>query len=226
LMGLLLASFLLVMTRRSRMFWDEAILLVLATWMAVSHMRMLFVFGILAAPILSRQFANLWDGYDEQTDRPGLNAAMIAAALTVIWFAFPSRWNLEEQVAATSPVRAVEFIKANHLSGPMLNDHAFGGYLIWAAPEHPVFLDGRTDVFEWTGVFGEFGNWATLRSDPEGLLKKYGISFCLLNPESPMVRVLPLLPDWKVVYSDGNSVILARSPGPAAGVAKLEPSSN
>jgi len=225
LMALLLASFLLVMTHRSRMYWDEAMLLVLATWMAVSHMRMLFVFGILAAPILSRQFSDLWDGYDEQTDRPGLNAAMIAVALIVVWFAFPSRWNLEEQVAATSPVHAVEFIKANHLSGPMLNDHAFGGYLIWAAPEHPVFLDGRTDVFEWTGVFGEFGNWATLRSDPDGLLKKYSISFCLLNPESPMVRVLPLLPDWKVIYSDSNSVILARTPGPATGVAKLETSS-
>lgn len=226
LMALLLASFLLVMTRRSRMYWDEAILLVLATWMAVSHMRMLFVFGILAAPILSRQFSNLWDGYDEQGDRPGLNAAMIAVALLVVYFAFPSGENLQAQVAATSPVRAVEFIKANHLSGPMLNDHAFGGYLIWAAPEHPVFLDGRTDVFEWTGVFGEFGNWATLRSDPDTLLKKYGIGFCLLNPESPMVRVLPLLPDWKVVYSDSNSVILARVPGAASGVAKLEPSSN
>jgi hypothetical protein len=226
LMALLLASFLLVMTRRSRMFWDEAMLLVLATWMAVSHMRMLFVFGILAAPILSRQFANLWDGYDEQTDRPGLNAAMIAVALIVVWFAFPSRSNLEEQVAATSPVHAVEFIKANHLSGPMLNDHAFGGYLIWAASEHPVFLDGRTDVFEWTGVFGEFGNWATLRSDPDALLKKYGISFCLLNPESPMVRVLPLLPDWKVIYSDSNSVVLARTTKSASVLAKLEPSPN
>jgi hypothetical protein len=41
-----------------------------------------------------------------------------------------------------------------------------------------------------------------------------------------MVRVLPLLPDWKVIYTDSNSVILARAPGPATGVAKLEPSSN
>jgi len=93
----------------------------------------------------------------------------------------------------------------------MLNDHAFGGYLMWAAPEHPVFVDGRTDVFEWTGVFREFGNWATLRTDPDALLNKYGVQFCLLNPESPMVRVLPLLPEWKVVYSDDTAVVLQRS---------------
>ena len=49
----------------------------------------------------------------------------------------------------------MEFIQASHLSGPMLNDYNFGGYLIWAAPEHPVFIDGRTDVYEWSGVLGD-----------------------------------------------------------------------
>jgi hypothetical protein len=212
LMAVLLFIFLLVMMHRSQMFWDESILLALSTWMAVSHLRLLFVFGILAAPVLSRQLAAFWDGYDAEKDRRGLNAAFIGVALFVAFFAFPTSQNLREQVEEHSPVKAVEFIKANHLSGPMLNDHAYGGYLIWAAPEHPVFLDGRTDVFEWTGVLREFGSWATLKSDPTTLLNKYGVSFCLLNRESPMVRVLPLLHDWKIIYSDNNSVIVARSP--------------
>jgi hypothetical protein len=29
-----------------------------------------------------------------------------------------------------------------------LNGYIFGGYLIWAAAEDPVFVDGRADVFE------------------------------------------------------------------------------
>jgi hypothetical protein len=212
LMALLLCSFMLVMMHRSQMFWDESILLALGTWMAVSHVRMLFVFGILAAPVLSRQLSTFWDGYDAHKDRWGLNAIFIGLALAVAFLAVPGTRNLQQQVEELSPVRAVEFIKANHLSGPMLNDHAFGGYLIWATPEHPVFVDGRTDVFEWTGVFGEFGNWATLRTDPNILLDKYGVGFCLLNRASPLVRVLPLLPNWKIVYSDNNSVIVARAP--------------
>jgi hypothetical protein len=178
-------------------------------------MRMLFVFGILAAPILSRQLSTFWDGYDAQKDRWGLNAAFIGLALIVAFLAVPGTRNLQDQVEEQSPVKAVEFIKANHLSGPMLNDHAFGGYLIWATPEHPVFVDGRTDVFELTGVFGEFGEWATLQTDPNILLDKYGVSFCLLNRASPMVRVLPLLPDWRIIYSDNNSVIVARTPAQA-----------
>ena len=211
LMLVLLCSFLLVAARQSELFLDELLLLALGTWLAVGHVRMLFVFGILAAPILSRQLSTSWEGYDVETDRIWPNAVLISMAMLVAFLAFPSRQNLEEQVEAHSPVKAVEFIKANHLSGPMLNDYGYGGYLIWALPEYPVMIDGRADVHEWSGFLGEFGNWATLESDPNVLLHKYGVNFCLLNPQSPMVRVLPLLHEWKVVYSDDNSVIFVRT---------------
>jgi hypothetical protein len=214
LLAVLLCSFLLVAVRRSELFFDELLLLAIGTWMAVSHMRMLFLFGMLAAPVLSRQLATCWEAYDAETDRIWPNAAMITASLLAIFLAFPSSRNLEEQVEIQSPQKALEFIKANHISGPMLNDYALGGYLIWAAPEHPVFIDGRTDIYEWSGVLGEFGKWATLQSDPNALLEKYKIGFCLLNRQSPMARVLPLLHDWKMVYADNNSVIFVRATEP------------
>jgi hypothetical protein len=129
----------------------------------------------------------------------------------VAFLAFPNPGNLTRQVSENSPAKAVEFIKAHHLSGPMLNEYVYGGYLIWAAPEYPVFVDGRADVFEQTGVLAEFGRWATLQSDPKELLDKYKIGFCLLARKSPMVAVLPLLHDWTAIYSDNNSVIFARS---------------
>jgi hypothetical protein len=214
LLAVLLCIFLLVALRQSDFFFDELLLLALGTWLAVSHMRMLVVFGILAAPILSRLLSTSWEGYNAEEDRIWPNALMIGISLLVALLAFPSRQNLEEQVEDQSPVKAVQFIQANHLSGPMLNQYGFGGYLIWAAPEHPVFIDGRADIYEWSGLLGEFGNWATLASDPNALLQKYRISFCLLARESPMVRVLPLLPDWKIVYADDNSVILTRTAPP------------
>jgi len=210
LLLVLLCSFLLVATRRSELFFDEMLLLLLGTWLAVSHLRMLIVFGILAAPILSRQLATSWEGYDTLKDRIWPNAVMIAASLLGIWLAFPSSRNLEEQMKNQSPVRAVEFIQAHHLSGPMLNSYGFGGYLIWAAPQYPVFIDGRTDIYEWSGVLREFNRWSTLQSDPNELLKKYKIAFCLLDRNSAMARVLPLLHEWKAVYSDSNSVIFIR----------------
>jgi hypothetical protein len=183
----------------------------MGTWLAVSHLRMLIVFGILAAPILSRQFSTSWEGYDAKKDRIWPNAVMIGLSLLVIFLAFPDSANLEKQVESQNPVKAVQFIKASHLSGPMLNEYGFGGYLDWAAPEYPVFVDGRADVFEWSGVLGEFNSWKALESDPNALLQKYGISFCLLSRQSPMARVLPLLHEWKIVYSDNIAVILVRA---------------
>lgn len=211
LLAVLLCIFLLVAVRRSELFFDELLLLAIGSWIAVSHMRMLFLFGILAAPILSRQLSTFWEGYYAETDRIWPNAVMIGASLLAIFLAFPDSRNLAEQVENESPQKAVEYIKANHLSGPMLNDYALGGYLIWAAPQYPVFIDGRADIYEWSGVLAEFGSWATLQSDPNALLQKYRIGFCLLNRQSPMVHILPLLHEWKMVYADDHSAIFVRT---------------
>jgi hypothetical protein len=211
LLAVLGCIFLLVILQRSQLFWEELLVLAVGTWLAVSHQRMLFVFGILAAPVLSRLLSSCWDGYDAAQDHPWPNALLLALSLLILVWAFPSRLNLTRQVDDGSPVEAVRFLQLHRLSGPMLNDYVYGGYLIWAAPEYPVFIDGRGDVFEWTGVLAQFGQWATLQSNPNTLLDKYGINFCLLARTSPMAHVLPLLPNWKNVYSDNMSMIFVRT---------------
>jgi hypothetical protein len=92
----------------------------------------------------------------------------------------------------------------------MLNEYVFGDYLIWALPEQRDFIDGRGDVFDWTGVLQEYGRWAMLQEDPNILLDKYHIHFCLLSKDAAMTRVLPYLSGWKKVYSDDVSAIFAR----------------
>ena len=119
--------------------------------------------------------------------------------------------NLTEQVGRGNPVKVVEFIKAHHLAGRMLNDYTYGGYLTWAVPEQPVFVYGGADLVDWNGVVDEFLKWVTLQSDPNTLLDKYKIDFCLLAQQSPMTRVLPLLGKWKVIYTDDRAVIFTRS---------------
>lgn len=209
LVALLLCVFLLVLVRRSELQLQEFVLLALGLWMALSHRRLLFLFGILAAPILSRMLADLWENYDAERDRPVLNACFMGVALVVAVLGFPSQRVLTEDVDQDTPVKAVAFLKTHHVAGRMLNDYVYGGYLIWAAPEYPVFVDGRADVFEWSGVLSDFGRWALLQSDPRLLLDRYKIDFCLLSRDAPMARVLPLL-GWDAIYSDSLSVIFTR----------------
>ena len=213
LLAVLGLIFLLVIVQRSQLFFDEVVVVALGAWLAVSHQRMLFVFGILAAPVLSRLLCTSWDAYDPARDFPLPNAILISTFLLIVLRGFPDRQNLVNQVNNASPVKAVEFIQTHHLSGPMLNDYIYGGYLIWMVPEHPVFIDGRSDVFEWTGLLSEFGKWAMLQTNPNTLLDKYNISFCVLTRTSPMAHVLPLLPNWKAVYSDNMSSIFVRTSG-------------
>jgi hypothetical protein len=208
-LGIVALILLLPAIRRTELWCHELLLLALGAWLAASHHRMLFVFGILAAPILSRLLATAWDNYDAAQDRPVINAMMITVFLFIAFRVFPSQRNLENQVEARSPVKAVQFIRGHHLPGPMLNEYVYGGYLIWASPENPVFVDGRSDVFEATGVLAEFADWSMLQADPNKLLAKYGVNFCLLARHSPMVPVLSLM-QWKIAYSDDISVVMVR----------------
>jgi hypothetical protein len=209
-LGVLGCIFLLVMIRREKLLWRELLVLTVGAWFAASHVRMLFVFGILSAPILSRLIATSWSGYDARRDHPVANATLITLAMAVAFLAFPKHQNLEAQVERRSPVKALEFIRAHNINGPMLNEWLFGGYLMWAAPEYPVFIDGRGDVF-WPGVGEEFAKWAQLQSNPNTLLDKYRIGFCLLGRDSQMIAILRLLPGWKEVYSDDVAVVFVRS---------------
>lgn len=211
LAAILVCIFLYLITQRSELSMTEVLLLVISAAFAASHQRMAVIFGICAGPIVSRLVSTSYDEYDIKRDHPFPNAGLMILALLIIYFGFPSRQYLAEQVDRGNPVKAVQFIKDSHLSGNMLNAFNYGGYLIWALPEHPDFVDGRADVFEWSGVLEEFASWATLQSDPNLLLNKYNVSFCVLERQSPMAHVLPLMRNWKLVYSDDKSVVFVRS---------------
>lgn len=224
LIGVLACIALVLIVRHSELMWHELLLLAMGTWLAVSHRRMLFVFGILVAPVLSRLLSDFWDGFSLEKDRPVPNTILIAASLLIAAWTFPNRAAIAKEIDQNSPVKAVEFIKT-HLQGRMLNEYVYGGYLIWAAPENPVFVDGRTDIFEWTGVLAELTSWEKLESDPNVLLDKYQIDFCLLARHSPMVTVMSLLKNWQIAYRDDQSVIFTRT-SPGSLPPNSEPSKN
>ena len=206
----------LVFLRRARLTLDEFIILAYVAFEGFRHERLLFPFGILAAPVFCRLIATVSPSRKEDRQRPGLNAALIAAALVVICVGFPRSRNLTQQVESTSPVQATQFIQQHHLPGPLLNGYDFGGYLIWAAPEYPVFVDGRADIFELTGVLTAYGDWVRAFTPTKQLLDAYHINLCLLDPAAAVVPQIRKLPDWKQVYVDSHAIVFQRVP--SAGV--------
>jgi hypothetical protein len=210
LLGLGALVLLIPMLRGIKLYAVELVLVALGFWLAVQHERMVFIFGMLTAPVLCRLLATAWEGYDSRRDSAWGGAFVLACIALAVVLGFPSQKNLEQQVEAHNPVKAVEFLKQSGLSGNMVNEFVFGGYLIWAAPERKVSMDGRGDVYEAAGVLGEFGKWALLEADPNEFLHTHHVRICFLSRHAPMARVLPLLPGWTQVYSDNLAVIFAR----------------
>lgn len=211
LFAVLALVFLCLVIRRSeKIYLHELLLLAMGAWFALSHRRMSFAFGVFAAPLISRLLSSFVEGYDAAKDFPIPNAVLIALSAVGTFLAFPGHPALAAQVDAENPVKAVQYIQTHPPAGNMLNSYVYGGYLIWALPEHPVFIDGRSDLFEWAGVLREYGEWSLIQDDPTKLLDKYNIGFCLIERNAPMTHVFPLLKGWKQIYSDDKSVIFAR----------------
>src|SRR4051812_8484520 len=130
-LGLLVTAALILLVpilRLKSMAFQELLFLGVGFLFATRHERMLFTFGILAAPILCRLLSDAWDRYEPERDLPIANAFIMSIAAAALFFAFPGRATLERQVQKANPVKALEFIKHARLTGPMLNDYVYGGY--------------------------------------------------------------------------------------------------
>ncbi|MDI3468790.1 MAG: hypothetical protein OJF62_000853 [Pseudolabrys sp.] len=133
----------------------------------------------------------------------GLGIAAVAACATIVALRQPIAPD-----ARITPQAAVQAAGLAH-AGPVLNDYAFGGYLIYAgiAP----FIDGRGELYG--GQFIERQSRAvSLANLPDflKLLDQYHIEATLLTPETPAVALLDRLPGWQRVYSDGVAVVHKR----------------
>lgn len=194
--------------RRSEWRLKELLVLAMGAALAMRHVRMLFPFGIVAAPVLCGVLASQPEL--RKRDHPAINGVLMLAFLAAIVWAFPSAAGVQQQIRRSNPAGAVEYIRRAGLSGPMLNEYVFGGYLMWTMPERKVFIDGRGDVYDLSGVMAEYGRWATLAEDPNLLLDKYRVRFCLLRKAAPMVQVMPYLPGWKKAYADDVAAVFVR----------------
>ena len=149
--------------------------------------------------------------YERNKEIYALNAATILGlAAAMVWY-FPSAADYEQNLEKSFPVGAVRFLNTHPVPGPMYNAYYFGGYLIFArGPEHKVFIDGRSEVYERAGVMSDDVALINLHPGSVAVLQKYNIQSCLLLPGEALTTVLAALPEWQKVYDDGTSVLFVR----------------
>jgi hypothetical protein len=210
-LGLLLGFLAVQVLIHPKWRLEELGLFLFGTMMALLHARFLSLFVAFFAPVFVVILARWLPKYDRAKEVYVLNATIILGIVgAMVWY-FPTTSDYSRIVEKKFPIAAVKFLDTHSVPGPMYNSNEFGGYLLWArGPEHKVFIDGRSEIYEPAGILSD--QVAVLNLEPGSLavLQKYGIQSCLLWRNEALATVLAALPDWQRVYVDDTSVLFVR----------------
>ena len=207
---LLLLFFLASLTARLRFRFFDVVLAMFAALAACLHVRFVLVMLIFLAPLFAQVLARWVPPYRAELDRPSFNAVLIPLLVAGAVLLLPSRHALDQQLDAQYPRSALQYLAAHPIRGVLLNDYGWGGYLIWAAPQTKVFIDGRADVYEYGGVLQDYISLADLKPESMRSLRKYDVEACLIRRDTALVTVLANMPGWERVYDDQIASIFVK----------------
>lgn len=117
----------------------------------------------------------------------------------------------EDQIDASNPVKAVDYLRRNPIPGNMLNEYNWGGYMIKALPGVKVLCDGRTAHWKEDGkhLLRDFLDAANNERADE-VIEAYQINFVFVESDRGIISYLQNKPEWKTVYSDDKAVIMKK----------------
>ena len=207
-------------------------------YLAFLFRRNFGTFAMVAAPVLSRHFYILLQDWQEQAEErfdggyasiraflqrfsqgsfsprvtKAINAVVII--LLVIVALLKLYAVTEPTLVATFtedfyPVKAVEWIKQNQPQGQIFNEYNWGGYLIWHLRDYPVFIDGRTDLYddelleEYLMILSGDDGWQEALGDRQ-------VKVVLIKLGSGLDRQLSQSMEWERVFEEENAVVFVR----------------
>ncbi len=105
-----------------------------------------------------------------------------------------------------TPLPAASLAALDRCDGNMYNRYDEGGYLIWFAPRHKVFLDGRQDPYPPSLIRAQVA--AESSGDARELFARYGIR-CAYVPAGSAVADGLTRSGWTTLYRDKVWAVLA-----------------
>jgi hypothetical protein len=220
--GFILLSLLLVgafLASRRRPDATEWILIIGALCLALQSGRHLSLFALIAVPVATIHFDQAlsrrgWTIARRQREKPRrviINLMLIAlvALGTMMHLAYVAgEKTIEKALLLNFPVNAVRHLKASPLEGNLFNSYNWGGYLIFAAPGYPVFIDGRTDLHR--GLLADYlaargtGAW-------QQIFDRWDIHIAILESPSQLAAQLQSSSSWRREYADAVASIFVRT---------------
>jgi hypothetical protein len=161
-----------------------------------------------AKAVFQREHAGAYSGLGAALSGLILLAVALAGGTLAGVEVVPSRFDPK-----VFPVGAVAKARAERLDGKLFNHFIWGGYLLHAWPEQPVFIDGGTDHYG-DELFDEYVHVWNLDPGWREILNRRGIDLALVPPNSRLAEELTQDQGWGVWYCDSTAVLLKKSPTP------------
>jgi hypothetical protein len=189
-------------------------------WLALGAVRNIVWFGFVATPLIAVQFSTLLApprAARRPAGVPVLNAVLIGMLGLLLVGGLP--WikptllppSVGSLLMEDTPVAAVAAMRAQpdrprHLFHAM----GYGSYLIWAAPEQPVFIDPRIELYPYE-QWRDYINLGQANNVAE-LLRTYDIDGLLLSKheQEALVKAVRADPAWQIRYEDVNTIYLIK----------------
>jgi hypothetical protein len=206
--------------------------------LALQHVRGLAIFALvlplMIAHPLHQQFSFLRPSTDPLplfdmrrlravVTTTAVTVALLAAGLLGTVYAISRPFDAPPDLRA--PAAALDYAIKAKVTGPVLNDFNFGGYLIFRGI--PTFIDGRTLPFGKEFALNYFDAMRELTRrnrgtkleqmirEPAGdkleqLADAYKVSWTLLRPQSVAALIFDHSPGWRRIYADDVAVVHVR----------------
>ncbi len=134
---------------------------------------------------------------------------VIAAALVKISIALAPQAAIKAEEDSL-PAKAVQFIQQNNPPGPLFNSYNWGGYLIFKLwPAYPVYIDGRTDLYD-DAFIRRYLNVAAGGEGWPQTLAEDGINLILIESDSTLAKFLKQDSAWTELYRDDLATVFGR----------------
>ena len=205
-------------TRGLKISATRIVLLAALLYLAISHVRHGMVGGVVGAAVLAEPLGSTFraGGLSRAFSAPGISiervGRSIPAAAAGVLLVFVAIFRLSMPIVRTdditSPVSALRYLPARIRQAPVLNDYAFGGYLIFAGIK--PFIDSRAELYG-DSFLREYAR--IVRPDRAALaetLAAHRVAWTIFAPGNPAVHELDRL-GWRRIHADQWAVVHVRA---------------
>lgn len=208
-------------------------LLLFLGWLAagLTSARNIPLFGVLAVPwygtwavsalrVSGKELDDGWGDWASRILRLDTRAASTEAGiagvlptllvtLLLATYALSSGRDRYQFDPTSFPVAATEALGGLGIRGPVFNEMPWGGFLLYARRDIPVFIDGQTD-FYGEALSRDYLRIRQLAPGALALLDDYRIGWILIPRTIPLPQALSLDPSWSLVYEDAVALVFKR----------------